>query len=82
MKTTRKIVPLLLAVLIGLQLSCNYLLGQKEDPSVQGTLGALYAQQTALDATLAAFTAAAVELSSTPGFQYTLEDNLSTATAQ
>lgn len=82
MKTTRKIIPLLLAALIGLQLSCNYLLGQNKDLSVQSTLAALFAQQTALDETLAAFTAAAVELTTTPGFQSTLEANLSTATAQ
>jgi len=82
MNPPRKILPLLLAALIGLQLSCSYLLNQKDDSSALGTLAALYAQQTALDETLAAFTAAAVELSATPGFQSTLEANLSTATAQ
>ena len=82
MKTTHKIIPLLLAALIGLQLSCNYLLRQSGEQSVQGTLAALYAQQTALDETLAAFTEAAIELSATPGFQSTLEANLTTGTAQ
>lgn len=77
----RKLIGFLFIGLFIVQISCNFLLGVKQDP-VGATLSALYAQQTMLFETLQVFTEVARKGDSTQIAQSTLDASLMTATAQ